>query len=275
VRATSWTDVHDRLVADAAPPVPDSSDAELDGVWTRVAATMAVEGKPRRRRGRLVVGALVGAVVLGTSGLAAAELYTAHTGKGPVDAEDLSLGGPGERLDPAAPDFGKVVAQETADIPFPSLGSRQLAVQDQTHDERFAVPGTERVSVGAIRAWVADAALCSWSNQWAVATRNGDEAGRAEAIGMIQAAPRWPAVVAIDPKPYSRTETQEVNDGNGNTHPETFPDESQFYYLGALGKAAQGRDLDAVARVLAENNGYCTPHLVPDLPNANPLHAER
>ncbi len=275
MRATSWTEVHDRLIADAAPPVPELSDIVLDEVWIRVAAAMEVEGKPRRRRARLVVGGLVGALVLGTSGIAAAELYTSHTGNGPLDAEDLRLGGPGERLDPAAPDFGNVVAKETADIPFPSRGSREFAVQDQVHDERFAVPGAELVSVGAIRAWVADAALCSWSNQWAVATRDGDEAARAEAIGMIQAAPRWPAVVAIDPKPYSRTETQEVNDGNGNTHTVTVPDESQFYYLGALGVAVQGRDLDAVARVLAENNGYCRPQLVPDLPNANPLHAER
>lgn len=275
MRATSWTEAHDRLMVDAAPPVSESSDAELDGVWLRVAAAMDSGTKPRRRRARIVIGALVGAAVLGTSGIAAAELYTSHTGKGPVDAEDLSLGGPGERLDPAAPDYGKVVAQETADIPFPSIRSRQFAVQDQVHDERFAVPGTERVSVGAIRAWVADAALCSWSNQWAVATRNGDEAGRAEAIGMIQAAPRWPAVVAIDPKPYSRMQTLEVDDGNGNTHTERFSDKSQFYYLAALGEAVQGRDLETVARVLAENNGYCTSHLVPDLPSANPLHAGR
>ena len=113
--ATSWTDVHDRLMADAAPPVAESPDAELDRIWTRVAGAMRGDGKPRRRRGHIAIGALVGAVVLGTSGLAAAELYTAHTGKGPIAAEDLSLGGPGERLDPAAPDYGKVVAGETAD----------------------------------------------------------------------------------------------------------------------------------------------------------------
>jgi hypothetical protein len=118
---------------------------------------------------------------------------------------------------------------------------------------------------------VADAAVCSWSNQWAAATRAGDAGARAEAISVIQAAPAWPAVVAIDPKPYSRMETQQVDDGNGNTTTERYRDESQFYYLGALARAVQGRDLDVVADLLAENNGYCRPQLVPDLPEANPV----
>jgi hypothetical protein len=185
------------------------------------------------------------------------------------------LGGPGERLDPAAPDYGKVVAGETADIPFPSLEARELAVQDQVQDARFAKPHTEDVSVGAVRAWVADAALCSWSNRWAAATRDGEEADRAEAIGMIQNAAKWPAVAAIDPEPYSRMKTPPGHRRQGQHWTGRYRDESQFYYLGTLGQAVQGRDLDAVAEVLAENNGHCRPQLVPDLPKANPAYAER
>ncbi|WP_300399799.1 sigma factor-like helix-turn-helix DNA-binding protein [Nocardioides sp.] len=59
----------------------------------------------RRRRARVVVGGAVAAAVLGTTAVAAADLYSTHTGRGPVDAEDLRLGGPGERLDFGAPDF--------------------------------------------------------------------------------------------------------------------------------------------------------------------------
>ena len=66
----------------------------------------------------------------------------------------------------------------------------------------------------------------------------------------------------------------QVTDGKGNTWTGRYQDESQFYYLGTLGQAVQGRDLDAVAEVLAENNGYCRPQLVPDLPKANPAYAE-
>jgi len=81
--------------------------------------------------------------------------------------------------------------------------------------------------------------------------------------------------MAIDPKPYSRIQSIQVDDGGGNTHTEHVRDDSQFYYLAALGEAAQARDLDAVAKLLAQNNGYCQPHLVPDLPDANPMTAER
>jgi hypothetical protein len=275
MRARSWTAAHDRLLAEAAPPVPERSDADLDLVWRQVEGGLVTERQPRRRRKRLVVGAIAAALLLGTS-VAAADVYTSHTGKGPSDAEDLSLGGPGERLDSAAPDFGKAVAEATEDIPFPDASSRAFAVQDQVHDFRFATPrDTEMVSTGAIRAWVADAALCSWSNQWAAATRSNDDAGRLKAITMIQAAPGWPAVTAIDPKPYSRMATMEIDDGDGHIVAEQYPDDSQFFYLAALGQAVEGRNPEAVAEVLAKNNGYCRPALVPDLPNADPRNAER
>lgn len=275
MHGTSWTEEHNRLMVDAAPPFPEASEAELTRVWNQVAGAMQSGGKPPRRRGAFAVGAVIVAVVLGTSGIAAAQLYSAHTGKGPSDAEDLRLGGPGERLDPAAPDYGRVIATKISDIPFPSIGAREFAVQDQVHDARFAVPGAERVAVGAIRAWVADAAVCAWSNQWAASTRVGNAVDRAEAIGMIEAAPRWSAVVALDPHPFSRIETQQVTDNKGKSRTEHYRDESQFYYLGALGDAVRGQNLDAVARLLAANNGYCRPQLVPDLPNAIPPVTEQ
>jgi hypothetical protein len=271
MRSTPWTDEHDRLLAEAALEAAELDGAQLDRVWNRLAPGLT-DSRPRRRRGRIVLGVAIGVLLLGTAGLAAADRYTAHTGKGPTDSEDLRLGGPGERLEPAAPDYGEVVAKATRDIPFPSAAARTFAVQDQVHDASDATPGDQRVSVGAIRAWVADAALCSWSNQWAAATRDGDEAARAEAIRVIHQAPRWPAVTAIDPHPYSRTETLNSTDAQGNTSTQKFPDDSQFFYLAELGRVVEGTQIAAVARVLAENNGYCTPGLVPDLPHANPLY---
>ncbi|CAN5334699.1 hypothetical protein BH09ACT12_BH09ACT12_37710 [soil metagenome] len=277
MQPTSWSDQHDRVLRDAEPQVPAPSTGEIEQVWIQVAAAISGDESPRRRRRRRIrigIAAGIGAVVLGTSGLAAAELYTARTGRGPVDQEDLRLGGPGERLHLGAPDYGEVVAEETQDIPFPSREARVFAVEDQIHDARGA--GTdEGVSTGAVRAWVASAALCSWSNQWAAATRAGDEAGRTAAITMIQAAPTWPAIAAIDPTPYSRIETQEVRDEQGNVSAEHYRDTSPFHYLRALGAAVEGHDLDAVAGLLARNNGYCRPGNVPDLPQADPLHSVR
>ncbi|MEA2348690.1 MAG: hypothetical protein QOG62_2477 [Thermoleophilaceae bacterium] len=105
MRSTPWTNEHDQLLTEAAPDAAVSDDAELDRVWNCLAAEIATDVPPRRRRRRRVVAAVaVGAVVFGSSSLAVADLYSAHTGKGPADSEDVRLGGPGERLDPAAPE---------------------------------------------------------------------------------------------------------------------------------------------------------------------------
>jgi hypothetical protein len=249
----TWTDAHERLLGVTVPPVPEVPDAEVERVWARVGPTLDQHVPARRRGRRLRVGIAAGvsAAVLGTSGLAVADLYTARTGEGPVDAEDLRLGGPGEKLALAAPDFGEVVAEETADVPFPTSEARTLAVRDQVHDARSA--GTDEfVSTGAIRAWVSSAAVCAWANRWAAATRSGAEDERAEAIEMIQAAPTWPAIVAIIP-----------------SAPEPY------VYLDALGRAVEGRRTGPVARLLAAHNGYCRPGLVPDLPHADPMNGSR
>lgn len=275
MKHAEWTKDHDRLMAESSPHVEEPSEAELARVWNRVETGLTPREPRHRRPWWVTAGVGVGAVVLGTSGIAAADLFSARTGHGPSDQEDLALGGPGERLDPAAPDYGDVIAQETADIPFPNDSARKFAIADQVHDARFAVPETERVSIGAIRAWVADAAVCSWSNQWAAATRDGDSTARGEAISMIDAAASWPAVVAIDPSPYSRSETVDSVDRDGNVTAQSVRDESQFYYLGPLREAMEGAEPDAVATILRENNGYCRSELVPDLPNANPMHTGR
>lgn len=273
MRETPWTETHENVLRGAAPGVRETSEADHERIWHRVENEIGQEREPRRHRARVAVGAVVAALVLGTSAVAAADLYSAHTGRGPIDAEDRRLGGPGERLDPAASDYGQVVAEQTADIPFPDAASRGLAVQDQVDDAQGAgvQPGSDNVSVGAVRAWVADAAVCAWSNRWAAATRVGDGPDRAEAIRVILQAPSWPAVTAIDPDPSTRVISHDVTDEWGRTRTEQYRDDSQFFYLRALGRAARGLDLDAVAVLLAENNGYCRPALVPDLPQANPM----
>lgn len=275
MKRAEWTENYDRLLAGSSPHVEEPTEVELARVWNRVETGLTPHEPRQRRRWWVTAGVGVGAVVLGTSGIAAADLFSTRTGHGPSDHEDAALGGPGERLDPAAPDYGDVIAQETVDIPFPTDSAREFAIADQVHDARFADPGGERVSTGTIRAWVADAAVCAWSNQWAAATRDGDSAARGEAIGVIDAAASWPAVVAIDPTPYSRLEPIEVLDREGNLVEQMVRDESQFYYLGALTDAMEGTKPGVVAAILRENNGYCRPELVPDLPNANPMRKGR
>lgn len=90
-------------------------------------------------------------------------------------------------------------------IPFPDLASRQFAVKDQVRDARCRVPSWSRSAPSGL-GWPSRALLV------------GQPMGRrdpkrrptrpCEAIGMILDAPVWPAVVAVDPEPYSRTETR-------------------------------------------------------------------
>ncbi len=89
---------------------------------------------------------------------------------------------------------------------------------------------------------------------------------------MLHKAPAWPAVVALDPNPSTRIESGTVTGADGLTRPFEYRDDSQFYYLAELGDAVDGTDVSAVALLLAENNGYCTPELVPDIPRANPMY---
>lgn len=277
MRPTAWNDQHEELLAAADPDVIVPTDVDLDRVWNRVASQVGPEeAQPRRRRGRLMVGAGIVAVAVGTSAAATAGLFSAHTGQGPTDREDRRLGGPGERLDMAAPDLGEVIAKETSDIPFPSDAAREVSLRQQIHDNTSdAGPGEEFVSTGAIRAWVAADAVCAWTNQWAAATRDRDAAARGAAIAAIQAAPDWSAVTDIDPAPYSRWKTMDLTDSSGHTSTERYRDHSQFFYLGPLGDAVEGADLDAAAAVLIDNGTGCRPDLVPELPQADPLRGGR
>lgn len=275
---TPWTEEHARLVAMAAPDVDAPRDTDVDRVWNRLVPVVADGARPRRRRTRMALGAGVVAAVLGVSGLAAADIFSARTGRGPVDAEDLLLGGPGEKLDPAGADFALVIAEEAKDLPFPSAEARQATVDfwtdDLTRDD--PAPRTSAVSTGALRAWMASDAVCFWANQWAVATREDDPAARRAAVAVIDTADAWPAVTDLDPEPYSRWQTVEVEDRQTNEVTTTrVRDESHFFYLGRVERAAAGTDPDAMAKALLTSGHGCWTHQVPDLPMADPMYAER
>ncbi len=276
MQPSSWTTEHDLLLSELAPGTSEPTEAEVEGLWTRVSADMDRRHRPHRRALRITVGAAVGAVVLGSAGVATAQFYSAHTGKGPVDVHDLRQGGPGERLDPAGSDYGRVIAKATRKIPFPDARSRAIAIQDQVDDQAGARPGESLTATGAVQSWVAKAAVCAWSNRWAAATATGDIAARDEAVRTILEAPTWPSVTAVDPAPYNRTQTITLIDAKTKKkHTRRVRDESLFYWLAPLGKAVQGGDRAAVAAILSAEDAYCSPGLVPDIPEANPMSGGR
>ena len=136
MRTPPWTDEHSRLISRSAPTVEAPTDAEVDRVWTSVSALIAVSGTVRRSRSRwrTGVGAGVAALVLGTSGIAAAGVWKARTGEFNTDPESIRLGGPGELIDPRGNDYEEVLREEISDIPFPSSGKGAARSTPAAHE---------------------------------------------------------------------------------------------------------------------------------------------
>jgi hypothetical protein len=273
MKAQSWTEDHSRLVADAAPAVPVHTDAELTRSWNVILASMENTPRGKRRKRRFVAAGLVAAVLAVPGGLAAADVWSARTGEHASDAEDLRLGGPGERLDLAGPDFRQVIEEETADIPFPNETARQVSIDEHTWDAKRSnpVPGTESVSTGAIRGWTAEHAICSWSNEWVRAIRAGDDAARTQAAQMLLEAHAWPSVTDLDPDQTTRTITLDVYDSEtGLTTTQSIPDPTQFYYLRLVSQAVKAGNIDALAAALAKDAFCIGPSLMPAFAQALP-----
>lgn len=191
-----WSKQHRTAIRETAPAVPPFSASEQDALWQQIQQSAATARPRRPRRWRTVIAGAVALGAVGVAGAAAANVISAHSGKGPSDAEDIELGGPGERLIPSAPDFAAVLDKISNDIRFPSAQSRDRAVAwevDDLSDEQGAI-----VSTGALRYWMAGHSLCAWSDTWAVALRTGDTATERRAASVILEARDWPAITAID-----------------------------------------------------------------------------
>ena len=186
IRDHHWSERHGQAVREAAPEVPEFMARERVDLWQQIAGTEKA-ASPRRSRWKAVVAGIAALGAVGVAGAATAGVFSAHTGRGPVDAEDAELGGPGERLDPAAPDFAAVLDEVTTDIQFPSAGDRERSLSWWVEDLYSDAPADERatVSTGALRLWVSGNALCSWSDTWAGALRKGDTAAEERTADVI------------------------------------------------------------------------------------------
>lgn len=242
-RARTGRIVTPGAVRDAAPEVPAFSAAEQVALWEQIEVN-ATAPRARRSRWKGVVAGVVAVVAVGLGGAATAGVFSAHTGKGPVDPEDVELGGPGERLNPQAPDFAEVLAKSTRDIRFPSKQARDSALSWEVGAN--VEPSSDEptlVSTGALRLWMAGHALCSWSNTWAAALRTGDITTEQQAAAVILGARRWPSITATDP--------DRAND-------------SEFAWLPDLEQAVRSEDPPGAKDALAPH-GACMPGLAPEL----------
>jgi hypothetical protein len=189
----------------------DSALDEIGAAITGGSLESPILRRRPRRRARTVV--LAAAVVAATATVAAAVGLSAHTGTfqptrqeiasaDPDDAarmqSELKMGGPGEFLDPAAPDYRDVALQLASDIPYPQgYGSWRESLISQ--EIRFADGGTE--SSGALHGWFAASAFCSWVLDWRSADVAGDTGAAADAARVVSRAPSWKAVTDEDPSP--------------------------------------------------------------------------
>jgi hypothetical protein len=242
-RSQVWSERHAGAVREAAPEVPAFSAAEQMARWEQIEVT-ATAPRARRSRWKGVVAGIVAVGVVGVGGAATAGVFSAHTGRGPVDSEDVELGGPGERLNSQAPDFAEVLAKSTRDIRFPSEQARDSAVSWEVGSN--VQPSSDEptlVSTGAVRLWMAGHALCSWSNTWAVALRTGDITTEQQAAEVILGARWWPSITATDPD---------------------LANESEFAWLPDLEQAIRSEDPSGAEDALAPH-GACMPGLAPEL----------
>src|ERR1700758_4237644 len=111
-------------------PIPEARrSAGVDEALAELAQAIARQPyrtrQPQRRRRsavrpRMRVALVVGIVALVVGGVAtAAVALHAHTGIF-ASGNDVQVGGPGENLNLAAPDFRSVALKLSADIPYPS-----------------------------------------------------------------------------------------------------------------------------------------------------------
>jgi hypothetical protein len=199
---------------EACDPVPRSAlvsqtiEEALDEIGAAV--TSQPPRAARRRslgaRGRvIVVAATVFAIAAGMA--AGAVVFGAHTGLFPSEAEQ-AIGGPGEALNPAAPDFREVALEIASDIPYPKgYGSWRAWVLKTQADVEASPSESDSpypaglVSTGALHGWFAASAYCAWVQSWYQASIAGDANARALAAQTIAQAPGWKAVTDEDPHP--------------------------------------------------------------------------
>lgn len=193
----------DALVAsfdpvDASRLAGGEIEAALDEIGWSVASQPRLSQAPRRGdlpRGRWLVLGLAAALIAVTAGVAVGAVLSAHTGRF-VPTVEVPMGGPGEELNPAAPDFHRVALEAAADIPYPDgYGAwRELVISDASDPSGL-------VSSGALRGWFAASAFCAWVQDWRHAVMAGNGKATAQAEQMIAQAPSWKAVRDEDPHP--------------------------------------------------------------------------
>jgi hypothetical protein len=236
----------------------DRLDRALDAIGAAIVARSVrrVPGRRTRwfatRRGILAIGA---AVLVAGGGAAAARLFiNAHTGIHPTKAWEIKAGGPGEALNLAGTNFRQVALRVASGIPYPAGDAAWrnwvITVADPSAN-RSCPAGSPRgctmtVSAGALRGGFASSAFCAWVYDWRQARLNGDALSAERAARVIDEAPSWKAVVALDPHPSASPPY---------TNPRRHGQMTIFGWLLPFRSAVLKGDVSLVNLLLAANYG--------------------
>jgi hypothetical protein len=193
----------------------ESLERALDELGAAIASRSRHAPQTARRRSITRRTALLAAAaVVISGGVATGAVLSARTGQfQPTQQEiatassddaarmrsELSMGGPGEFLNPAAPDFRDVALQIASDIPYPEgyESWRDFLISDEIR----SADGEATESSGALHGWFAASAFCAWVHTWRQAEIAGDTGAAAQAAQVISPAPGWKAVTDEDPHP--------------------------------------------------------------------------
>ena len=214
--------------------------------------------QPRARRHRRLArsGAITLAVALAGTGTAAAAAYlAARTGQHSAGWE-ATAAGPGELLRQDGSDYLDVARQLSAEIPFAPTHQAQRQAQFSTGV--LAPQADSQITTSALRAQVAQNAICTWADAWIAADTTGDGSGnstaRQSATDTLTASLTWTAVTDVDPHPGLTTAP-----GDQGAQAET-----RFGWVPALATAAAAGDHGAVLDAVTDS-GRCDPRLTPAL----------
>jgi len=200
------------LSGDGIESALDEIGAEITGRSRQATSRRLRRPSFSKPRTALVIGFAtigIGAAVAGGSQLSARtgefqptpqEIAKASPEKAKILRSYLSMGGPGEWLNPGAPDFREVALEISSDIPWPDgYESWRDSLISEDEEIRTAQGGTE--SSGGLHGRFATSSFCAWVLDWRHADVTGDTGAAAKAAQVISEAPNWKAVTDEDPHP--------------------------------------------------------------------------
>ncbi|WP_336026585.1 hypothetical protein [Geodermatophilus sp. FMUSA9-8] len=247
-----FSDVWARVQATADKGEVDAVD-RLQQQRLNMIGDREVAARRRRRVARLASVTLV--VAVAGSGTAAAAYIATRTGE-ELTGWEIGAGGSGEVLDKAGTDLRQVVAEATADIPFP-LGyeAQRTWILD---NEGQPDPGSA-VTESHLRSTVAGYAVCTWADAWVAADNAGDAAAREDATRTLAGAVSWEPFLTF-----------------AADHGEPIPADSAEgvsyrWWLRPLAEAAAADDRQAVLDTVADS-ATCRHEVIPVI-DADPAYA--